>query len=253
MSRIYLVKQKGSIILNSVVEYLRSNNYDVEEIRVDMRAVRNLPVDQDTAFVLYAESSLAAKADSIIALKDKVIESKAALFVIEGDEGYMEIKILIPDSLVTQTFRHPLDAKTIGPTIVSRLESRANLSNRVRKVMIVDDSEVMLTLARNWLEDKYDVACANSGTQAIKYLSLDRPDLILLDYEMPIVSGKILFEMIRSDPDFAGIPVIFLTGQNDKKSIMEVLELKPEGYLLKSMDPAEIIKAVDDFFLKADF
>ncbi len=119
--------------------------------------------------------------------------------------------------------------------------------------MIVDDSAVMLTLERTWLEDKYEVACANSGTQAIKYLSLDRPDLILLDYEMPIVSGKILFEMIRSDPDFAGIPVIFLTGQNDKKSIMEVLELKPEGYLLKSMDPAEIIKAVDDFFMKMNY
>ena len=77
-------------------------------------------------------------------------------------------------------------------------------------------------------------------------------DLILLDYEMPIVSGKTIFEMIRSEADFASIPVIFLTGQNDKQTIMEVLELKPDGYLLKSMEPAEIIKAVDDFFLKHD-
>nr|MCR5684070.1 response regulator [Lachnospiraceae bacterium] len=218
--------------------------------RVDMRAVHSLPVDQDTAFILYAESGLAAKADALITLKDRIIETKAALFVIEGDEGYEEVKILIPDALVTQTFRHPLDAKTIGPTIINRLQTRSRLSTESKKVMIVDDSEVMLTLAKNWLEDKYQVTCANSGTQAIKYLSLDRPDLMLLDYEMPIVSGKILFEMIRSDPDFSGIPVIFLTGQNDKKSIMEVLELKPEGYLLKSMEPGEIIKAIDDFFLK---
>ena len=83
---------------------------------------------------------------------------------------------------------------------------------------------------------------------AIKYLSRDLPDLILLDYEMPIVDGKQVLEMIRAEMDFQSVPVIFLTSRNDKESVSSVLALKPEGYLLKTMKPAEIVEAVDNFF-----
>jgi DNA-binding NarL/FixJ family response regulator len=65
---------------------------------------------------------------------------------------------------------------------------------------------------------------------------------------MPIVDGKQVLEMIRSETEFSDVPVIFLTGKNDKKSIMGVMSLKPNGYLLKSMYPIEIIRAVDEFF-----
>ena len=250
MSEVFVIKQKGSIVISSVIDFLRANDYYVNEIQGDVREVRNAPIHENDAVILYAENRLALRSEAMIAIKDKIIETKALLFLIEGDEGYAVIKDFFPDDYITNKFMHPLDAKTIGSSIVKNMEFRQNRATR--KVMVVDDSAVMLTLAKSWLEDKYDVTLANSGTMAIKYLSLDRPDLILLDYEMPIVSGKTIFEMIRSEPDFAKIPVIFLTGQNDKKTIMEVLELKPDGYLLKSMEPGEIIKAVDEFFLKHD-
>ena len=84
-------------------------------------------------------------------------------------------------------------------------------------------------------------------------MSQSRPDLVLLDYEMPVVDGRQVLEMIRSEPDFASIPVIFLTSKNDKESIMKVLELKPEGYLLKTMKPSDIVRSVDEFFEKRKF
>ena len=249
MSQVIFIKQKGSIVINSVLDHIRTNMYSVTELTANTpREIREMRVDEKDCIVVYAESSLAMRTESVIAIKDKIIESKAMLVLIEGDEGYLAVKELIPDPLITLKFMHPLDAKTIGPVILRRMELQQH--RRSKKIMVVDDSEVMLTLAKSWLEDKYEVTLANSGTMAIKYLSLDRPDLILLDYEMPIVSGKTIFEMIRSEADFASIPVIFLTGQNDKQTIMEVLELKPDGYLLKSMEPGEIIKAVDDFFVK---
>lgn len=46
------------------------------------------------------------------------------------------------------------------------------------------------------------------------------------------------------------MPVIFLTSKSDKQSVIEVMSLKPEGYLLKTMTASDIIKAIDDFFLK---
>ena len=54
--------------------------------------------------------------------------------------------------------------------------------------------------------------------------------------------------MIRAEMDFADIPVIFLTNKNDSESVINVMKLRPEGYLLKTMAPELIIKAIDDFF-----
>ena len=85
---------------------------------------------------------------------------------------------------------------------------------------------------------------------AIKYLATNRPDLVLLDYEMPVVDGRQVLEMIRTETDFCDVPVIFLTSKNDRESIMKVMELKPEGYLLKSMEPTQIMQEIDDFFAK---
>ena len=60
-----------------------------------------------------------------------------------------------------------------------------------------------------------------------------RPDLILLDYEMPVCDGRMTLEMIRADEDLKDIPVIFLTAVNDRANIEAVLKLKPAGYFLK--------------------
>ncbi len=70
----------------------------------------------------------------------------------------------------------------------------------------------------------------------------------MLDYEMPITSGPQVMEMIRSEPNSEGIPIIFLTGKSDKESVMSVMALKPQGYMLKSMPKEEILKTIDNFF-----
>ncbi|MBR6395503.1 MAG: response regulator [Lachnospiraceae bacterium] len=119
-----------------------------------------------------------------------------------------------------------------------------------KKSLVVDDSGAMLRNVKGWLEGKYQVILANSGTMAIKYLAINRPDLVLLDYEMPVIDGKQVLEMIRSESEFADVPVVFLTSKNDKESVAKVVSLKPEGYLLKTMKPAEIIAYVDEFFEK---
>jgi len=67
---------------------------------------------------------------------------------------------------------------------------------------------------------------------------------------MPVVDGAQVLQMIRSERDFADIPVIFLTSKNDKESVSNVVKLKVDGYLLKTMKPEEIVKQVDDFFMK---
>lgn len=119
-----------------------------------------------------------------------------------------------------------------------------------RRVLIVDDSEFMRQRMIQLLEDDYNVVEAKSSVSAIQSIVTSRPDLILLDYEMPVCDGRQTLEMIRSEPDMANIPVIFLTGKGDRESVSKVMELKPERYLLKTTPEEEIKRIIDDFFAK---
>jgi len=118
------------------------------------------------------------------------------------------------------------------------------------KVLVVDDSITIREGIKNLLEEDYDVSVAASGTAAILCLILDKPDLVLLDYEMPVCDGKQVLEMIRSENAFAGISVMFLTGRTDPETVRKLVSLKPDGYLAKYLKPAEIKQKIDDYFEK---
>lgn len=65
---------------------------------------------------------------------------------------------------------------------------------------------------------------------------------------MPITPGPQVMEMIRSEPESAQVPIIFLTGNSDRQSVMKVMAMKPQGYLLKTMDKYQIMDSIDTFF-----
>ena len=101
---------------------------------------------------------------------------------------------------------------------------------------------------QEWLSMKYNITITRSGMQAITYIANHTPDLILLDYDMPITPGPQVMEMIRSEHTASEIPIIFLTGKSDRESVMTVMALKPQGYLLKTMSKEQIMESIDHFF-----
>ena len=115
-------------------------------------------------------------------------------------------------------------------------------SNTKPKILIVDDSMTIRHGMKQLLEGDYEVAMAESGVAAIRTITLNRPDLVLLDSEMPVVDGKQTLEMLRSEKSFEDIPVIFLTGRRDTATMIQVMPLKPAGYLLKDSKPADLKK-----------
>lgn len=175
-------------------------------------------------------------------------DCQALLFVSGSESEIEEIGNIVTKGLIALEFLRPIKVNEC----VTEIEKALELSVRMqkKKILVVDDSGAMLRNVKAWLEDKYQVILASSGAMAIKYLTLNKPDLILLDYEMPVVDGSQVMEMIRGEADFAHIPVIFLTSKGDKESVMKVMALKPEGYLLKTLPPAEIVKSVDEFFIR---
>lgn len=95
------------------------------------------------------------------------------------------------------------------------------------------------------LEKQYDVSVATSGMKAINQAKKKRPDIILLDYEMPEWDGKKTFEEILKDEELRDIKVIFLTAVADRTHIESVLRLLPSGYLLKPIEQTKLIDTIE--------
>jgi CheY-like chemotaxis protein len=103
-------------------------------------------------------------------------------------------------------------------------------------------------MMREMLKVKYRVGMANSGTQAIAWLTANHADLILLDYDMPVLDGPKVLEMLKSESSTSSIPVMFLTGKNDRDSVNKVVALGPVDYLLKSISKPKLLSTLDKFF-----
>ncbi len=150
----------------------------------------------------------------------------------------------------------PVENTAIKKAICRRLdlneqEIEKNTAGKIKetedkkRVLVVDDNGTALRTMKAMLEGYYEVAVAISGAQAMTSIGKKRPDLILLDYEMPVCNGKMTLEMIRADEDMKDIPVIFLTAINDRANIEAVLKLKPAGYFLKPPVKERLLAEID--------
>ena len=119
-----------------------------------------------------------------------------------------------------------------------------------KRILVVDDSDFMRSTLQDVLGSDYEVKTADSGMSAIRSITLIRPDLVLLDYEMPVCNGSQMLQMIRSQKDFSDIPVIFLTSRVDRESVKKAISLKPDGYLSKSLSVGSVKREIDHFFEK---
>lgn len=166
-------------------------------------------------------------------------------FLFNTGAGYLGFCILAPGK-PHQDAELDLTPRNMMEEVKKYLDKEKSLKRK--QILVVDDSDVIQQSMKKLLLRDYDIALANSAGSAIQCIAKNKPDLILLDYEMPICDGRQTLEMIRSEKEIADIPVIFLTGRGDKESVKKVMSLKPAGYMLKSLKPEEIKKVIDEFF-----
>lgn len=115
-----------------------------------------------------------------------------------------------------------------------------------KKIMLVDDSPILLRNLKSILDQRYEVLLTTSGQQALKAIPEKEPDLVILDYKMPEMDGKAVFEEMQKDEKMKDIPVIFLTSVSDSKSIQSILKLKPAGYILKPPDQEKVMETIQN-------
>ena len=113
-----------------------------------------------------------------------------------------------------------------------------------KNILIVDDDKNMLKLLRLFLADDYQVTIVDSGKMALEYVVKHTPDLILLDYMMPLFDGPHVLEILRKREETKKVPVLFLTSVTDKDKIVQCLQYKPQGYLVKPVSREELLERV---------
>jgi two-component system, sensor histidine kinase and response regulator len=102
-----------------------------------------------------------------------------------------------------------------------------------KKIIIVDDNIENLTALKNTMKDAYEVYPCPSALKMFNLLEFFRPDLILLDVEMPEMNGYEAIKKLKSGDKFNEIPVIFLTSMGDSQSEIEGLKLGAVDYIHK--------------------
>lgn len=111
-------------------------------------------------------------------------------------------------------------------------------------ILAVDDTAIVLTRISDTLRNDYEVITVNSGMRALRYLEQESPDLILLDIEMPQKNGIETLREIRMMKDRRDIPVIMLTGVEDKDSVLKSVRLGICDYMLKPFSSEDLLKRI---------
>ncbi|MBT6691123.1 response regulator [Candidatus Parcubacteria bacterium] len=117
-----------------------------------------------------------------------------------------------------------------------------------KKILIVEDDDFLLQMYVTKLElENFKVTGAINGVQGLKAAQRDKPDLMLLDLNLPEMDGFEVLERLKADDDTKDIPVLVLTNYAQKDNIDRCLELGAKDYLIKAhFVPSEVIKKIKD-------
>ncbi len=112
-------------------------------------------------------------------------------------------------------------------------------------ILVADDSMVVRAVLRRQLEaDGHIVVEALDGKEALRVCREARPDVVLLDIEMPVLDGHTTLERLKADPELRDIPVVFLTGRVDTADVVRGLRLGAHDYLRKPFEGSELMARV---------
>jgi putative two-component system response regulator len=114
-----------------------------------------------------------------------------------------------------------------------------------RKVLVVDDNVSFLKQVGVLLGDRYDLFLAKSGTMGLKIGAQEKPDLILLDVEMPEMDGFETLVKFRGEPWFGSTPVIFLTGNQDDATRTKAVEAGAADIISKPAEKGPMLERIE--------
>lgn len=236
-----------SIVIRSLKEHLINCGYKVGTCGVNQNGAGTIEM-LPKFFVVDAELLL-DESEYRRFLIDHCIKFNRKIILIGYKNTLQRLEDVCVTNIIAGSFERPLDNQRFLEKMKELVEEFDEKGGR-KNLLVIDDSPTFLRLMSEWLENDYNVNVCPSASAAFHMIETNKPDLILLDYEMPICNGALFLEMLHSEPQTAGIPVIFLTSKDDAQTVKKLIALRPKGYLLKNQSKESILSAVAGFFSK---
>ncbi len=248
---ISVITSQFSVVVKSMEKGLRDQGYTVTLIKDEIEDVKNA-MDKTDVFVLYLTNVMIEDMDHLkrlFLICDTLKDNARNPILIGADNNQNEFTKTVPALKDLPWFNRPLDMFRLMIEIQKEVKRYSDAKSR-KRILIIDDDNFYARMVAEWLSGSYNAEVVSDAMEAISFIAKTKVDLILLDYEMPVVDGPKVLEMLRSHSDTSSIPVMFLTGIGTKESIARVMAFKPQGYILKSTTREDLLLTLSNFFNK---
>ncbi|MCF0129551.1 MAG: response regulator [Pseudobutyrivibrio sp.] len=247
MDLLFLEEGNLSFLIGSLKKFLDDKGLRTDVCDIGLKNLKNL-TEYPKLFVTDVELLL-GNSESRMFLYDLCIEKNIKIVLIGDENSLKSLHDVTALNVIALTFVRPINNSEISDKIfglIKGIDEKGSKDN----ILVVDDSPTFLRLISEWLEEDYNVNVCPSATAAFHMIEANRPDLILLDYEMPVCNGSQFLQMLRSERGTQDIPVMFLTSKDDVETVKSLLVLKPQGYLLKTQTKENILQSISTFLVK---
>ena len=236
-------------VMRDCYENNKPLNYDGTDHKViflgqllDNEKPKRLGKQCPVVLVKRGEDCLALHVDTIIGSREMITKSLGVQFAgLTGVNGATilgdgrVVVIVDPMALYRRQNKQATQPQPVKPA----------KTNRAIRVLVIDDSVTVRKVASRLLtREGYEVDSAKDGIEAIAKLAEDKPDIVLLDIEMPNVDGFEVANSIRNDPQLHGIPIIMITSRTGEKHRNRALSLGVNEYIGKPFQEGPLLDAI---------
>lgn len=244
--KIAIVLQQYSIVVKGIERKLKELNYDVTIINPESDLLQAIS-DRTDLFILYLPKDSKNREEEEIMFKMllqvcDVMKTYEKSMVLIGENNYrINLMAVHPMLKDCEWVNRPVNMNALEQAVERALNTDGQVEIK-KQILIVDDDPTYAGMVRTWIKDFYKTDILTSGKQVLMFLDKKKVDLILLDYEMPVMNGPQVFKMLKRDSMTANIPIVFLTGVGSAEEVKQVLALKPDGYVLKSTTREQLLE-----------
>lgn len=248
-SKVAIVSSKDSFSVMGIKKKLQEAGIEGIPVRPSVFQIEEA-IEENEPIIYYLDDDVYSVRgeDFLRELKNLCLEQSRLVILVGAKSEYEKAIEIIPKSAIVEWFARPVDMDALLKTVENAISGNV-LPARKHHILIVDDDATYMRMMHEWMKERYQITMLDAGTKAIHWLMENNGvDLILLDYEMPSMDGSKVFSMLKEDPNLRDIPVMFLTGKDDRSLVMKAIDMRPVDYILKSIDKRSLMNKLEDFF-----
>lgn len=239
---VYVASLRKGFRPNAVINSLKEKGLEVSEL---LYQEKKLDIYKPQGFVIDVgdEIRLPNVKKFLLDIQTKAIDSDVALYLMGEPENLDLAESIMSMNVDFIRYERPLDLKETIRNIYKNLQDWET-HEKSKNILIVDDDVDYANELKKILSKKYKVHIVKSPTECVKFLGNSKPDLIIMEYMLPVCNGMQLAKMIKSDEvDFK---IVFCSKMDNPNLIIELMPIGIERYILKKQPKQEIAKIIED-------